>query len=807
MTALLVDLRFALRQLSRRPIFALSAIISLALGLGVNTSLFSVSDAILFQLPPAGNAGELVRVYLNHHSPFRYDDYRYFKETNTVFSHLIGESLHLVSWSSGSETERAQATVVSGDYFQAAQIRPALGQFFARERDDTPAATPETVVSWRFWQARLGGDSSVVGRVVRVNDHPFQIVGIAQERFTSALTLFAPDFFVPMGDTQALLGEGPRILSGGIYVSARLKPDVSRETANAEAGMLMRQLVAADSVGHADVTARVDHARGVNAELRAPMMAAAGGLQVVALLVLLIACSNIGNLLLARNAARRRELSIRIAVGASRMRIVRQLVTESAILAAASTVVALWVAAWMGDVVNGLLPDAAKVEIFIPVSMNIRVVAFALVLGVLTMMVAGLAPAFQAASRDVNANMRDDSGIGSTRRSRARRNFLFAQVVLCTILLVGATLFGRSLQHANEIDPGYPSAGIIDVGMRFASSSVPAERRVAFWREYLERLRSQPGVRSAAVVSTVPLTGGRSESTVWIDGISADRGVDAHHAQFTSISPKHFSTLRIPLVTGRDFSDRDIANAPRVAIVNETFARTALGGRAIGRRISMESEQGPWAEIVGVAKDIRYNSLGESPVTFLYLPAWQSPDTRGVVQLAVAPGTALVTIREAAINAARILDPTLAPPEVAWLIDEQRIVLFPARAAAGVLGGFGALALLLATVGIFGVAAFSVAQRTREIGVRAALGAPAASILRSVLGETARTVLIAGGVGVVVALVLGQLLRSQLYGISAADPLTFIGVPLLLTLAAIAATYIPARRALRVDPSVALRGD
>jgi predicted permease len=807
MTALLVDVRFALRQLARRPIFALSAIISLALGLGVNTSLFSVADAMLFQLPPAGNAGELVRVYLNHHSPFRYDDYRYFKERNTVFSHLIGEDSRLVSWSSGSETERAQATVVSGDYFQTMEIRPALGQFFSRARDDVPAATPVAVVSWRFWQARLGGDSSVIGRVVRLNDHAFQVVAIAPEGFTSALTLFAPDFFVPMGDTQALLGAGPRILGGGLYVSARLKPGVTRDQANAEAGLLMHQLAAADSVGHAHLTARVDHARGMNAEERAPLLAAAGALQLVALLVLLIACSNIGNLLLARNAARRRELGIRVAVGASRARLVRQLLTESTVLAAVATVLALWVAAWMGDIANGLLPAAAKAEIYIPVSMNIRIVGFALGLGVLTMMVAGLAPALQAASGDVSAKLRDDSGMGSARRSRARRNFLFAQVALCTVLLVCATLFGRSLQHANAIDPGYPSAGIVDVSIRLPSASVPAERRLAFWQTYLERLRTEPGVRRAAIVSTVPLAGSRVESSAWIEGIAADRRVDEHHVQLGSISPEYFSTLQIPLLAGRDFNDRDMAAAPLVAIVNETLARTAFGGNAIGRRISMDGPQGPWADVVGVAKDIRYNSLGESPLPFLYLPEWQAPDTRGVVQLAVAPGTPIAALRDAATKAARIIDPTLAPPDVAWLVDAQRIVLFPAQAAAGVLGGFGILALLLATVGIFGVAAFAVAQRTREIGVRTALGAPSSSILRSVLGETARTVLIAGGVGVVASLGLGQALRSQLYGVSAADPITFIGVPLLLTLAAVAATYVPARRALRVDPAVALRGE
>ncbi|MFN8574319.1 MAG: ABC transporter permease [Gemmatimonadaceae bacterium] len=810
MAALFDDVRFAARQLALHPVVALAALLSLAVGIGANASVFAVADALLVRLPPAGSPERLVHVYVDHHNAFRFDDYRYFKARNRTFSHLIGEDARLVGWSYGSDTGRAQVSLVSGDYFQALAIRPVLGRFFARSRDDTAEATAEVVVSWRFWRTRLASDPSIVGRSVRLNDRAFTIVAVAPRGFTSTVTLSAPDLFVPMGDTQILLGEGQghdnprrqhplrlrasggaRLSSGAIYVTARLKPGVSRVQANADAADLMRQLVVADSATHAKLTARIDTARGVNAEIKVPVLVAVAVLQFGALLLWLLACSNVRQLFLAVNGAGAREWDAHERGEGRSSSLVRRQTTTTIVVVVASAL-GLWIASHAGDAVNGLLPSEASIETFIPASMNGRILLFTVVLGVLTMFVV-FPPAFRIATSDVGGRSDTEPSPRSNPHFR-RRSVLFVQVVTCTTLLTVAVLAGRSLQR--KVDPGYPPAGIVDVSVHLTSSRVTPERRRAIWEAYLSALLSEPMVRRAAMISSVPLTGAGNESVAMVEAVPAGRRSGKHRVQFVSISPRHFSTLEIPILAGRDFSDSDTVGSPLVVIVNETFARTVYGGNALGRRITSAGLLHSPAEIVGVVKDIRYNSLGEAPHPFLYLPEWQGTHLRAVVQLAMASGATLASAQEAATRAARAKESSMAPPEAAWLADEQRKVLFPTMAAAVVLGGFGVLAWLLGTIGIAAATAVAVTQWPWGNTADVTLGSQASAIRRAVATETMRIVWMAEALGVALSFGLAFPFRHQLNGIGPADPTALVGVPLVMALVATTATYLAARGAL-----------
>jgi putative ABC transport system permease protein len=801
------EIRFALRQLVRTPFFTLSAIVSLSLGLGVNTVIFGIASGLLLQLPPPADPEALVRIYNRHHSPFTYDDYRYFKEHARSFTHLVVESPRMAAFSTGPETERALVSLVSGDYFPAMGIRPALGTFFVRDRDDVAALQPEAVVSHTFWRSRLGGDPEIVGRTVRLNGAAFTVLGVAPEGFTSSLTVFAPDVWVPLGDTHALVGAPPSQLGGGLYATARLKPGVTTDRASTDVKAVMRQLATELPETHEGMTVRVDHARGVNAEVRDPVLAASGFLLAVALLVLLVACANVGNLLLARNAARKRELGIRLAIGASRARVVRQLLVELGLLAVGGAWLAVLLGAWTRDFVRTLIP--AEVPITIAASSDASIATYAIGLVLLTVLIAGLAPSLGAVKGDVASAIREHLRGGGGQRSRLRTAFLLSQITLSTVLLAVALLFTRGLGRASSIDPGYSGERVLDISAELTGRAADDEAPARVVAELLRQVQGIPGVTAATAVSVVPLAGTKVETTYFVEGRAArTEGVPSSMTQFATVGPAYFETLGIDLLEGRGITDMDRQDGSPVAVVNEAFARRVWPGQsAIGRRFSLGSSTGPWLEVVGVARTIKYNSLSESPQPHVYLPFSQFPQRMFTVQARLAREAALASVRDAAVAALRPIDPTIAPPVVQWLDDDRRIALLPAQVAAAVLGAFGLLATVLAAIGIFGVAAYAVAQRTREIGVRTALGARAIDVLRTVLAQTARTVAIGAALGIAGALAAGRLLTGQLYGLSPGDPVTFLGVTLLLGIIALAATFVPARRAVRVDPVVALRSE
>jgi predicted permease len=748
----------------------------------------------------------MVKVYSGRHSPFGFRDFEFFRSNSRTLA-LIAEDHFPATMREGTEPERVLTGVVAGDYWRVLELRPQHGRLFALERDDVAAATPVAVLSDAFWRKRFTADPSVVGRTVRLGGATVQVIGVGPPGFGSSVHGFLVDLWVPIAGAAQVLGVPPERLGGGLYATGRLRDGTRQEQADAELGVLMERLRQQEPESYRNMTVRVMPARGLHAELRGPVALATAFLLVVTGLVILIACANVGNLLLARNAARRREVGIRVALGARRGRIVAQLLTESALLSVGAVVAGLVIAAWAGKLLIGLIPEGAPAGLTIPVAGPVLV--YGLAVAAVAVLAFGLAPALRAAAPDVFSALRDDSRSVAGAKSRLRRGFLLAQIALSTVLLAVALLFVRSLGNARTIDTGIDASNLVAVSVDLSLGRYDE----ATGTRMLERLQREVGalpfVRDVSMAATVPLSGSRVELVYARQG-DAPPAENAPRplADVNIVGPSYFATVGIPLRAGRDFAATDPAGAAGVAVVNETMAaRLESTGPALGRRVSVTGTDGPWLEVIGVARDIKYNSLGEGPTPVLYVPHRQLYRDEMLLHVRLAPGTPLASARTTLLDVVAAADPALPPAGFQPVSEAQDLALLPARIGAGVLGGFGAMALLLASVGIFGVAAFAVAQRTRELGIRSALGARPRALIGTVLGETARTVTAGALVGIALAVGSSQLLRSQLYGVGALDPLTFILVPLVLGLVAVLAAAIPAWRAVRVDPVTALRSE
>jgi predicted permease len=804
MDNLLNDLRYAFRTLVRNPGFSIVAVASLALGIGVNVVIFSVMNAML-QKPLGGvtDAGRLVRVYRGSHSPLAYQDFLYLRDSVRSFGGIVGERVQAVTVERDGEVMPIQAAVVPTNYFTTLGVTSAAGGLFV---GDGSAAEQVVVLSYRYWQRELGGDARVVGTTLRLNDSPFTVVGVASPAFTSSVALWNPQVFVPFSSARPILGADAATWNGSVYTTARLRQSVERSAAQAEVDVRTRQLVAARQGARDGMTVRLEDARGVVAEIRTPATLVSTFLMVIVGLVLLIACANVANLLLARATARRREIGVRLAVGASRARIVRQLLTESAVLAVVGGAAAFVAAIQATRGLTALLVANIPMDLAVNFAPDARVLTFTIALSLVTATLFGLAPAMQSVRRDLVTALRDDGDRSGYRRSRLRSGLVIGQVVLCTVLVAGSMLFLRSLGNAKSIDPGFATAGVIDIPIDLGPRQLEAAAGSAFYQRLLDETRRIPGVRSATLANLVPLSGSNNQTGVWVEGASVADGQRLPQAYFNVVATDYLQTMRIPLLRGRDIAVTDAATSDQVVVVNETMARRFWPtGDALGRRISFTGTTGPWARVIGIAKDTRYNSLGETTPAFMYLPVTQHNQSSMVVQTRVS-GSAKA-LGDAIGRVIKTLDPQLPAARPVSLETDMQLALLPAKIGATLLGAFGSLALLLATVGIYGVASFAVARRTREIGIRAALGAQRGDVLRMVVGESMRRVAIGLAVGLLGALALARVLGSQLYGVGVVDPITFIGTPLIMGAVALLASWVPARRAARVDPLVALRSE
>jgi predicted permease len=806
----MTDIRYALRQLVRSPGFTIVALFSLAVGIGANTTVFTVANALLFRPMDVSQPEAMVRVYNGHHSPFTFRGFMDLRQRTTSFSEVIAEEFFAAAFQSqGSDAQRAAVQLTSGNIFSALGKSPAVGRLYARSDDRSPANESEVVLSYQFWATRLGSDSGVVGRVVNLNGAPFRVIGVAPRGFFGAQQGWRPDVFVPLGDTHAFLRMPPDSLGGGLYVTARLKPNVSIQVATADVMRLAQDQLREQGRTNDNALVRVLPARGITEEARDTVGIAALFAQVVALLVLLIACANVGNLLLGRSARRRREIGIRLALGAKRSRLLRQFLTEASVLALAGTLAALVLTAWITGLLSGIVP--ADIPIGFDFTLDGRVLLYATGAAALTVFLFALAPALVSVRQAADA-VRDGARWATPRGVRLRSSLLMVQIALGSVLLVGAMLFTRSLANARVIDPGFPTANLLDVRVELGEGRYTQESGIAFYDRVVERLRAIPGVSAAALARLTPLTGSNSQTSAFPEGTLRDPNAPFSEDQavyINDVGPQYFATMQIPIVAGREFTPADRLGAAATAVVSEAMARRMWPNEnAVGKRFSQTgTSDGPWFEIVGVARDVKFASLSERPSNFVYFPSFQRYHEDAVIQVRAAEGTDIAALSRTLGDAVRALDPVIAPPSVRPTVENQRVMLIPAKLGASLMAALGGLAALLAGLGMFGVTSYLVAQRTREIGVRMALGARPMHVLRSVLGSTARLLGIGAAIGFGAALVFGRLVSSQLHGVSGNDPLTFALVPLALAAVALIAGYVPARRALGVDPTVAMRAE
>ena len=802
------DFTYALRSLSRNPLFALGAIATLALGIGVNSTIFTLANGALFRsMPGITGSSQLVWVsglWLDRGQPggmsyLEYVDYR--DRSTEVFSNLLAFSPASFSLGSGGEPERIAGQVVSGSYFATLGVLPSTGRLL-QVSDDQPGAAPAAVLSHRLWRDRFGS-GAIVDRPIVVNGHQVTVVGVAAEGFKGPELGQGADIWVPIAVVPAIntaqaawMGERGTLW---LRVMGRLRDGVAIRRAQAVLTGIAGALELAYPDTNRNRTAVVsDATSGVRPSERGELLPIAALLLVVTGLVLVIACANVANLLLARGAGRSLEISIRAAVGASRWRLVRQLLTESLVLAGAGAAGGLLISFWASDFLVAQLPELDFRGL--QTSADGRVLFFTAILAGASVCAFGLVPAMSATRCALQPRLRETAPAGGG-RSRLQGIFVILQLSLSLVLLLAAGLSLRALHKAGAIDLGFNPRQVLTASYDLALQNYPVERRDAFRRELLGRVRTLPGVTAAAVADLPPLSG-----TMYGTAVTSTRdGGDTVEGRtyMSSVGPDYFRTLEIPLVRGRAIDDEDRRGAPGAAVVNETLARRLWpDSDALGR--TLRFDEGHNVQVIGVARDVKYDEATEDPRPFVYLSLAQHAqfDRESIIVRTVAAAAPAGPVVYAQIRA---LDPALPVFDVRPFETVLRDRADKQRGISALFAAFGLLALLLASLGLYGVMAYAVARRTREIGVRLALGATPAQLVRLITRDALRLALTGVVVGAALALPLAQALGALIFGVQIADLATFAGTCALLVAVAMAAAALPARRASRLDPIVALR--
>ncbi len=810
MQTLIQDLRFGARMLLKKPGFTLIAIITLGLGIGANTAIFSLVNTVALRPLPVAEPERIVEVTplgrVASIGAFSYPGYKDFRDKNEVFDGLAAYIPAPMNLSQNGVNERVWGYLASGNYFDVLGVRAFKGRIFTQEDDRIPGAHPVAVVSYGCWQRRFGGDPNLVGRGVKLNGHDFTIIGVAPEGFRGTLLIFEPDLYTPMmmakqiapGESSWFENRG----SGGILAFGRLKPGVSATQARESLNLLTAQVAREDQYFEG-MTFSVTPPGLAVPLLRFGTFGFAGVLMATVALVLLIACVNLANLSLARATQRRKEIAIRLSLGAGRLRIVRQLLTESVVLSLAGGVVGWLIALWMIDLVAAFKPPV-DFNLLIDLRPDWRVMVFTLIVSFITGALFGLAPALQASKVDLIPALKDEAGFGGYRRSRFRNGLVVAQVALSLLLLIAAGLIVRSLQQTQMIGPGFEVENRITMSVDLGLQGYDEARGREFYKQLIARVESLPGVRAASYIDSLPLNLDFNNGVIYVEGQPFTRASDLPVMPYGLVWPRYFKTMGIPLLEGRDFTIQEDKEESRFVIVNETFARRFWPGQdPIGKRLSRGGPDKPRFEVIGVVKDGKYWTLGEDPRPFVYYPIAREYDEN--MSLVVHTGVESQSVLNAIRREVERLDANLPLFDVKTMSDHLRLSLFPLRVGAWVAGGFALLALLLAGLGVYGVMAYAVSQRTREIGVRMALGAQSRDVMRLVVKHGMRLALVGLAIGLAGALVLTRLMSSVLYGVSATDVVTFAGVTLLLGSVVLIACYLPARRAAKVDPIIAIR--
>ena len=830
MDSIIKDLRYAIRGALKRPGFTAIAVLTLALGIGGNTAIFSAINATLLRLPPVSDPDRLVYVFNGPAgSVFSYPDYTAFRDQNNVFDGLIAWGGITASLNSNDQTDLVAGAIVTGNFFDVLGVRAQLGRVISAEDDKTPGGHPVAVISHGLWQRRFGGDQSVVGRQLLLNGNVFTVVGVLPAGFDGMQLGVSRDLYVPMM-MQATMrppragysGEmNPDLLqvrgNRWLFSVGRLKHGVSAAQAQNSLGIIAKQL---------EETYPVDRNRGVSIfalresddpTTRKQLSSVARLLMGVVGIVLLIACANVANLLLARSSIRTKEIAVRLAIGATRGRIVRQLLTEGILLATMGGAAGLLLAWWTTRSLSAAQPPTGALPINLQFSIDLRVLLFTLGLSVLAGIIFGLAPALRASRPALIPALKGDAApLFERARMFSLRNLLVVtQVALSVVLLIAAGLFLRSLRQAQTIDPGFESEKIVTLPLNINLLRYTKTQGRQFYGDVTERVEAIPGVESASLARIAAVSGNSSVRSLMIEGRagsdnqfrsegSGSAPADNNSVSANVIGPRYFQTMGIPLLQGRDFNAQDTEEHPRVVIVHDAFVRRHFPGEdPLGKRLSFNAAEGPWREIVGVVRTSKYLSLGEAPTPVAYIPLQQNHETGMTlhVRTNVDPASVAGAIR----NEVQSLEKNLPLGTPERMSDRVANSLYAPRMGAILLAVFGGLALLLASIGLYGVMSFSVSRRTRELGIRVALGARPGDVFRLVLLQGMVLVIVGVVVGLAAAFIVTRLLASFLYGVSTTDVLTFTAIPVLLTLVALLACYLPARRATKVDPLVALR--
>jgi predicted permease len=812
MSILSHDIRFGWRQLRKRPAFTALAIISMALGIGANSAIFSLVDTVLLRPLPVRAPNQLFQIYGTQHKDTdvtlqSYLNYKDYRDRNTVLSGLITYRIAVASLSERGQNERIWGYLVSGNYFDVLGVQPALGRAFLAEEDRTPEASPVVILSYNCWQKRFGGERSIIGRTVSINHKAFTVVGVAPAGFIGTEVAFAPQFWIPLMMAKSIeIGSTwlERRQSDNLFMVGRMKEGITPAKAEAELKTLTAQLAREYPKENGGRGLRLARPGLFIPQIRDSVFALSGVLTAVGGLVLLLACVNLANLLLARATERRKEIAVRLAVGASRRRLVRQLVTESVLLSLAGGALGIGLALAINHFVASIqLPfDFA---LLFDLRVDWRVLIFTLVISLLTGVAFSLVPALQSSKPELVPALKEEGALAGFRRSRLRNALVIAQVALSLVLLISAGLIVRGLQAAQNMRPGFNPESAVAFSFDVVLQGYDEEKGRAFYNQVLDHVRNIPGVSAAALTSTLPLSVNYNSSSIYIEGEPARGMSDLPSAVPISVSPGYFQTMEVPM-RGRDFLPNENKLEDRVAIVNETFAHKFFPGRdPVGRRFNSQGPDQPYWQIIGVCGDGKYNSLGETPQPAYYRPEFRDYDTPVTLVARVTgdPRGVLNTLR----REMQQLDSTLPLFEVKTLREHMGIPLFPARVAAGALGSFGLLALVLGAVGIYGVMSYVVAGRVREIGLRMALGAQSRDVRQLIFRQGMLLALIGSIIGLAITSGATRLLTSLLYGVSAYDPSTFGSVTLLLGAVAALACLLPANRATRVDPMKALRAE
>lgn len=811
---MLSDLRFAVRTLRHNPGFAATAIVSIALGIGANATIFSLADGLLLRPLSVPNASQVVTLRARTPSgtfgEISYADFIDFRDKNRSFNGLVAHALARISFApdAKSQPELRAGMLVSGNFFRVLRTEPQLGRGFKPEEDQVPGRDAVVVLGHDFWKNEFAADPSVAGRRIRLNGTDFTVIGVAPESFTGMDQYVRPAFFIPAMMAPALLTSNQDLLSNrgkrSFTVKGRLKPDVSIQAASAEASSLAKSLEQIYPNTNRSFSAVVRTELQTRAEVQQGDTIIVGLLFSIVLVVLLIACANVANLMLGRGRARAREISVRLAIGASRSRLVRQLMAESLLIAFAGGALGLLIAQLCVELASNFqIPGDVPIQFSF--QLDQRVLWFTALVSLACAVLFGLVPAVQSTRADLVSALKAGELNHKRKRLLGRNVLVTVQIAGSLVLLVAATQLFRGFSYLLSHNPGFRTDHLLMASFDPALVGYTPAQTEQFYKTLLDRTRALPGVKSAALTFSIPMGTTTHGETVIPEGYQFPPGKESAEVLTDIVDPNYFATFGVPLLQGRGFLDADHADSPRVAVVNEAFARHYFRGNAAGKRFRLSNPNGPWVEVVGVVTTGKHLSLIEPPIDCLYLPLSQSPQSRmTLLALAYNDPAALAAPTRKMVRSLDLNMPVFGVRTIGDFFEQRSVKVL--HLINGIVGTVGLLGLGLALVGLYAVVTYQVARRTREIGIRMTVGADRRQVMKMILRQAATLGLTGVGIGLVLSFAGGRALSSGL-GAPAFDPLLFVLVPLALLLTTLLAAAIPARRASQVDPMLALRQD